>query len=474
MIGGIAIGWFSPSEAASIGVAGALLLAARRRQLNRAMLYKAFEETLKTSGMILLIIIGALIFSVFVSVTGLADAIGATVTGLGLGPVMTLTIVAIILLLLGSVLDGLGLMLLTTPILLPVVTSVGMSAIWFGIFLIRAMEIGFVHPPLGMNLYVMQGVAKDVPVARIFRGVVPFLVSRLSVHRPVHLLPGADHRPAAMARPVKPLASLGCDMPLDLLAATGRYAGPLAFDADRPTPRADQWLESKFAPWAFQILEDWADGALDHLDSVVFSPRRRQLPSASIIMSASCSGTGAIAGPEPLVFDVAHIRRASSLGRDDRAAARRLAEPLGVGETALEARPSAAPPAPAPEPAARTAPACLLAGTLPPDRRLHDAVERCGWTRGWRDVAGKLARPGVRPVDGEAGDPFVRLGQPAACRGGPGRAASATGSRRCSARARPRRARGAVILWFCEHDEARGLARAGDAARAGGRGDARA
>lgn len=177
VIGGIAIGWFSPSEAASIGVAGALLLAARRRQLNRAMLYRAFEETLKTSGMILLIIIGALIFAVFLSVTGLADAIGATVSGLGLGPVMTLTIVAIILLLLGSMLDGLGLMLLATPILLPVVTSVGMSEIWFGIFLIRAMEIGFVHPPLGLNLYVMQGVAKDLPISRIFRGVAPFLFS---------------------------------------------------------------------------------------------------------------------------------------------------------------------------------------------------------------------------------------------------------------------------------------------------------
>lgn len=177
VIGGIAIGWFSPSEAASIGVAGALLLAARRRQISRAMLFKAFEETLKTSGMILLVIIGALIFSVFLSITGLAEAIGSTVTGLGLGPVMTLAIVAIILLLLGSMLDGLGLMLLATPILMPVVTGVGMSEIWFGIFLIRAMEIGFVHPPLGLNLYVMQGVAKDIPVARIFRGVAPFLVS---------------------------------------------------------------------------------------------------------------------------------------------------------------------------------------------------------------------------------------------------------------------------------------------------------
>jgi TRAP-type C4-dicarboxylate transport system permease large subunit len=144
---------------------------------------QAFEETLRTSGLILMVIIGALVFSVFVSVTGLTDAIGAWVTGLGLGTVPTLILVAAILLLLGSVLDGLALMLLTTPILLPVVEGVGMSAIWFGIFLCRAMEIGFVHPPLGMNLFVIQGVAKDVSINRIFKGVLPFLASDL-----LHLL----------------------------------------------------------------------------------------------------------------------------------------------------------------------------------------------------------------------------------------------------------------------------------------------
>ena len=92
-------------------------------------------------------------------------------------------LVAVFLLLVGSVLDGLGLMLLTTPILLPVVSSLGLSPVWFGIFLIRAMEIGFVHPPLGLNLYVIQGVASDVPLGRIFRGVLPFLAADL-----LHLL----------------------------------------------------------------------------------------------------------------------------------------------------------------------------------------------------------------------------------------------------------------------------------------------
>jgi C4-dicarboxylate transporter DctM subunit len=183
VISGIAFGWISPSEAAAVGAAGALAIAAIRRRLNFAMLEEAFARTLETSGLILLVIIGALIFSVFVSITGLAGAVGELITGFGLGPLGTLLLIAVFLLLLGSVLDGLALMLLTTPILLPIVSEAGMTAIWFGIFITRAMEIGFVHPPLGMNLYVIQGVAKDVSIQRIFKGVLPFLVSDF-----VHLL----------------------------------------------------------------------------------------------------------------------------------------------------------------------------------------------------------------------------------------------------------------------------------------------
>ena len=183
VIGGIAMGWVTPSEAGAVGAAGALLICALRRRLRFDVLYKAMEETLKTSGLIYLVIIGALIFAVFISVTGLTDAIGAAIAGLGLGPVGTMLLVALFLLLVGSVLDGLALMLLTTPILLPLVTDLGLSPIWFGIFLVRAMEIGFVHPPIGMNLYVIQGVAPDVPLSRIFKGVLPFLAADL-----VHLV----------------------------------------------------------------------------------------------------------------------------------------------------------------------------------------------------------------------------------------------------------------------------------------------
>jgi tripartite ATP-independent transporter DctM subunit len=177
--GGIAMGWVTPSEAAAVGASGALIICALRRKLNRATLFHALEQTLKTSGLIYLVIIGALIFSAFISVTGLTDGISRWIAGLGMGPVGTMLLIAVFLLLIGSVLDGLALMLLTTPILLPLVTGLGLSPIWFGIFLVRAMEIGFVHPPIGMNLYVIQGVAPDVPLGRIFRGVLPFLAADL-------------------------------------------------------------------------------------------------------------------------------------------------------------------------------------------------------------------------------------------------------------------------------------------------------
>ncbi len=177
--GGIAIGWVTPSEAAAVGAAGALLICALRRRLNRHTLRRALEETLRTSGLIYLVIVGALVFSAFISVTGLTESIGTSIAGLGLGPIGTMLLVAVFLLLIGSVLDGLAMMLLTTPILLPLVADLGLSPVWFGIFLVRAMEIGFVHPPIGMNLYVIQGVAPDVPLGRIFRGVVPFLMADL-------------------------------------------------------------------------------------------------------------------------------------------------------------------------------------------------------------------------------------------------------------------------------------------------------
>jgi tripartite ATP-independent transporter DctM subunit len=174
---GIAVGWFTPTEAASVGALLSLGLCALRRRLTRAALAEALAQTLKTAGMLYVVIVGALIFAVFMSFTGLADQVATLVHGLDGGPLVAIIVITLLLLLLGSVLDGLALMLLTTPILLPIVTDLGFSPIWFGIFLVRTMEIGFVHPPIGINLYVIQSLAPDIPLARVFKGVLPFLAA---------------------------------------------------------------------------------------------------------------------------------------------------------------------------------------------------------------------------------------------------------------------------------------------------------
>ncbi len=179
VIGGIAVGWFSPTEAASVGGVGALLLCARRKQLSVPMLRKALTSTLRTTGMIYAIVIGAITFSAFIAATGVAASLADAVAGAHADKLtVTLAIVGVVLAL-GMFLDGLALMTLTVPIFLPIVTHVGIDPIFFGILLVRAMEIGFVHPPVGMNVYVMHSIAKDVPLMTIFKGVVPFLISDL-------------------------------------------------------------------------------------------------------------------------------------------------------------------------------------------------------------------------------------------------------------------------------------------------------
>ena len=177
VLSGIAFGWFTPTEAASIGATLSLVLCAIRKRLTWNSFCEALARTLRTSGMLYVVIIGALIFAAFMSFTGLAEQIASLVHRLNSGPTATILVIALLLLLLGSVLDGLALMLLTAPILLPITTALGISPIWFGIFFVRTMEIGFVHPPVGINLYVMHSIAPDIPIGRVFKGVLPFLAA---------------------------------------------------------------------------------------------------------------------------------------------------------------------------------------------------------------------------------------------------------------------------------------------------------
>ena len=177
VVGGIALGWFSPTEAASIGCVGALAMTAARRRLNAAAVRTAMSETLRTTGMIYTVVIGAIVFSTFIAAAGLARQVADLVAALHAGQLGAVVVMVLIILALGMFLDGLALMTLVVPIFLPIVQTLGLSPIWFGVILVRAMEIGFVHPPVGMNVYIIHNLAKDIPLTTIFRGIVPFLLA---------------------------------------------------------------------------------------------------------------------------------------------------------------------------------------------------------------------------------------------------------------------------------------------------------
>ncbi len=246
-------------------------------------------------------------------------------------------------------------------------------------------------------------------------------------------------------------ASVGPLLPHDLFAASGRYAGSLGWTLGRPMPFAAQWMENRFAPWAASILEDWAAGAFDAHEAVVFA---RADDNAQRLYYYVCElrRRGVIAGgPEPLVFDSAQGPRASSLARTTQAV-RGLAERLGVDDAALEAgivATNSARPMLAAQPA--TSPTCLLIGTPPPDRALHDAIERQGWHADGAALADTWRDPGAA-VDESTGDPGGAIARQIHT--------SVIGNRAFADRAAALRARltatgaKAAVLWYSEDEEA--------------------
>jgi len=190
VIGGMIAGWFTPTEAASVGSVFAIAICIWRGALSSKVFKKALVQTLSTTGMLYLIIIGASVFATFISVSGIPAYMSNLVVTVGATPVMAIVLMAGLLLMLGAFMDGLALMLLTTPLLLPIAVDLGYSPIWFGVFLVRSMEIAFILPPLGLNAYVIQSIDREIPLTKIFKGIVPFLVSDLTHLLVVILLPG--------------------------------------------------------------------------------------------------------------------------------------------------------------------------------------------------------------------------------------------------------------------------------------------
>jgi tripartite ATP-independent transporter DctM subunit len=171
------MGVFSPTEAAGVGAFGAFLFALARKRLNWEAFKTSLITTGKTSAMIFIILLGAIILGYFLSVSRIPFHLADSIGGLPVNRYFILIFILLLYVILGCVMDALAIMLLVTPIFFPLATSLGFDPIWFGILIVRVSEIGMITPPVGINVFVIKGVAKDVPMSTIFRGIVPFLIA---------------------------------------------------------------------------------------------------------------------------------------------------------------------------------------------------------------------------------------------------------------------------------------------------------
>jgi tripartite ATP-independent transporter DctM subunit len=189
-IGGIYAGVFSPTEAAAIGAFGAILLGFLGRRLRIADLLRSIESTVVISGLLFVIIFGANLFSFFMVQTRLPDLLaeGARALNLSAPGVMTLVVLAYIVL--GCFLEAIGMVLITVPVFLPLIKQFGYDAVWFAIIVVIVVEVGLIHPPVGMNLFVIQAQAPDIKITSIYRGIIPFLIAPLILIILMFLFPG--------------------------------------------------------------------------------------------------------------------------------------------------------------------------------------------------------------------------------------------------------------------------------------------
>lgn len=179
LMGGIYIGLFTPAEAAGIGAFLGFLFAVSRKSLTWTRFIDVVVESGRTTGMIFFIMIGALMLANFINFTSMPDDLLALVNGIGLGPVAVIVIICLIYIVLGCVLESMSMILLTVPVFYPLVQSLGMDLIWFGIIVVVVTEISFITPPLGMNVFVIRGLLPEVSTRKIFQGVAPFVIADL-------------------------------------------------------------------------------------------------------------------------------------------------------------------------------------------------------------------------------------------------------------------------------------------------------
>src|SRR5204863_1531964 len=184
VMGGIYGGVFTAVEGAGVGAFGALVFAFARRSLTWRSLYAALLESARTTSMLFMILIGALMFAEFVNITSMPKDLINLVTRFNVSPTMVVAAICAVYVVLGTAMEELSMILLTIPVFFPVIVHLGFDPIWFGIIIVCVVEIGLISPPVGMNMFVLRTLIPEVSTATIFSGVLPFMwadVLRLAI-----------------------------------------------------------------------------------------------------------------------------------------------------------------------------------------------------------------------------------------------------------------------------------------------------
>ena len=176
-IGGLFLGWFSPTQAGSIGAGGALVIGLIRRQHTWQRFFEAAKDGLRTSCMVLFILFGAVVFGHFLALSDIPFLLAEWVGSLPISRMAIMGIIIFIYFVGGFFMDSMALIVVTIPIFYPLVMKLGFDPIWFGVIVVLTGEMGVISPPVGVNVFVIKGIAPDIPLEVIFRGIIPFLVA---------------------------------------------------------------------------------------------------------------------------------------------------------------------------------------------------------------------------------------------------------------------------------------------------------
>ena len=181
VVGGIYAGFFTPTEAAGVGATLILLMALWKRKLTGRILLESLLEAVRVSVMVLFLVAGANVFSYFLALSTIPTKISAWIIGLAVSRYVVLAMIVLIYLVLGCFLDAISMMILTLPVIFPVVLQLGFDPIWFGVVCVLMMGAGLITPPVGLCVYTVASIVKDAPIEEVFKGALPFLIAILFV-----------------------------------------------------------------------------------------------------------------------------------------------------------------------------------------------------------------------------------------------------------------------------------------------------